>query len=97
MSNDGIVEQIAEALYTDMRALRSRSRTQHVAEARQIAMYVLRRARPELSLVAIGSLLGRRDHTTVIYGIQRVEERAKAEPNFALRLVAALQAVGVRP
>lgn len=48
-----------------------RKRTKEIANARQIAMFLLREEH-ELSLPAIGELLGGRDHSTVRYGIEKV-------------------------
>lgn len=52
--------------------LTGRKRTKEVAFARQIAMYLLRQEN-DLSLPAIGELLGGRDHSTIRYGVEQVE------------------------
>ncbi len=53
--------------------LKSQTRTSHVALPRQIAMYLLRR---ELGLKhqEIASFLKRRDHTTILYGVEKVDK-----------------------
>ncbi len=48
-----------------------RKRTKEIANARQIAMFLLREEHG-LSLPAIGELLGGRDHSTIRYGIEKV-------------------------
>ena len=53
--------------------LTGRKRTADIASARQVAMYLLREE-SQLSLPAIGELLGGRDHSTVRYGVERVSE-----------------------
>ena len=53
--------------------LKGRSRTKDVANARQVAMYLLR-AENDLSLPAIGELLGGRDHSTVRHGVDKITQ-----------------------
>ncbi len=52
------------------------SRSQQIAIARQIAMYLCRE-RTNLSLPKIGQLFGGRDHTTVIYAYKKISELMK--------------------
>ena len=52
------------------------SRSQSVATARQIAMYLCRE-RTSLSLPKIGQLFGNRDHTTVMYANKKISELMK--------------------
>jgi chromosomal replication initiator protein len=43
-----------------------------LVKARQIAMYILKQDL-ELSFVEIGNILGGRDHTTIMYGVKKIE------------------------
>jgi chromosomal replication initiator protein len=52
------------------------SRSQQIAIARQIAMYLCRE-RTNLSLPKIGQLFGNRDHTTVMYACKKISELMK--------------------
>ncbi|BDZ39953.1 chromosomal replication initiator protein DnaA [Microbacterium suwonense] len=52
------------------------SRSQQIAIARQIAMYLCRE-RTSLSLPKIGQLFGNRDHTTVMYACKKISELMK--------------------
>lgn len=52
------------------------SRSQAVALARQIAMYLCRE-RTSLSLPKIGQLFGNRDHTTVMYAYKKISDLMK--------------------
>ncbi|WP_431805124.1 chromosomal replication initiator protein DnaA [Microbacterium sp. bgisy203] len=52
------------------------SRSQSIATARQIAMYLCRE-RTNLSLPKIGQLFGNRDHTTVMYACKKIAELMK--------------------
>lgn len=51
----------------------SDNRRLEIARPRQVAMYVMREVCPHLSYPAIGRLLGGRDHTTILHGVQRIE------------------------
>lgn len=52
--------------------LTSPRKVRHIVRPRQIAMYTIRRLCPHMSYPAIGRLLGKKDHTTVIHGIRKV-------------------------
>ena len=52
--------------------LQSRRRNHSITYPRQIAMYLARR-HTSLSLGDIGGHLGGRDHTTVLYGVERIK------------------------
>lgn len=71
LSPEETVKLVARHLGVDEGELLGRGRSKEVAMARQILMYLLRHV-CDLSLPQIGELLGR-DHTTVIYGIEKVE------------------------
>ncbi|MFP6627010.1 MAG: chromosomal replication initiator protein DnaA [Deltaproteobacteria bacterium] len=61
--------------------LQARRRTRKVAEARQLAMYIMRN-HSEASFPAIGSFLGGRDHSTVVHACQAVNKRLRADPHY---------------
>jgi chromosomal replication initiator protein len=83
------VEQIqsvvASRLGVSLEQLLSPSRVADVARARQLAMYLCREL-TDLSLPAIARAFNRRDHTTVIHAIRRVEERTTEDPGLARQL-----------
>lgn len=62
--------------------LKSKRRTQRVASARQLAMYLSRRLL-SISYPQIGQKFGGRDHSTVIHAQGAVERRLKADTAFA--------------
>lgn len=70
-----ILSLVCQYFQVDEDALRSRSRKKMLSEARRLAAYLLRK-HSDLSLMDIGSLIGR-DHTTVLHAIQKVEEEIK--------------------
>ena len=62
--------------------LRSERRSFYVSHPRQIAYYLAHQLTP-FSLTNIGRLFGGRDHTTIIHGINRVEQRMASDPQAA--------------
>jgi chromosomal replication initiator protein len=66
---------VADRLDISVEALLSPSRAAPIAQARQIAMYLTREL-TDLSLPAIAEAFNRRDHTTVMHAIRKVERRA---------------------
>lgn len=58
--------------------LKGHRRNVRIVLARQFVMYWTSRLRPDLSLPAIGRILGGRDHTTIMHGNRAyVVKRAK--------------------
>jgi chromosomal replication initiator protein len=53
--------------------LRSKSRNKELAQARHVAMFMIKKY-TNYSLRDIGAFLGNRDHSTIMHGIDRVEE-----------------------
>lgn len=70
---NSILELISGHYAVTMEQLVSPTRAARVAMARQVAMYLIRECTP-LSLPRIGEVLGGRDHSTIIHGIEKIEE-----------------------
>jgi chromosomal replication initiator protein len=70
-----IQEAVAARLELSVDDLLSPSRRARIARARQLAMYLTREL-TDLSLPAIAGAFNRRDHTTVLHAIRRVERSA---------------------
>ena len=70
---DQIVNAVAAAFGLTTERLIGRDRTREVALPRQIAMYLLREE-INISLPQIGAQLGGRDHTTVMYACDKVND-----------------------
>ncbi|MEO2136457.1 MAG: chromosomal replication initiator protein DnaA [bacterium] len=61
--------------------LAARRRTKKVAEARQVAMYIMRN-HAGASFPRIGEFLGGRDHSTVVHACRVVEKKRSDDPRF---------------
>ncbi|HTL40857.1 MAG TPA: chromosomal replication initiator protein DnaA [Pseudolysinimonas sp.] len=71
-----IINHTADYFKLSVDDLYGSSRSQAVATARQIAMYLCREL-TSLSLPKIGQLFGNRDHTTVMYANKKISELMK--------------------
>lgn len=72
-------------------ALLSRSRLEHIAWARQVAMFLVHQL-TDLTSVRIGQLFAR-DHGTVLHALHRVRGRIETEPTNAAIQVANIKAM----
>jgi chromosomal replication initiator protein len=68
-----IVRCVADTFGVSIDEMRGRDRSRQIALPRQIAMYLLREE-ANVSLPQIGEALGGRDHTTVMYGCDKVAD-----------------------
>ncbi len=77
-----IVAAVAEHFAVPVADVLGRRRSRDIALARQVAMYLVREL-TSLSLPQIGRAVGDRDHTTVLYGVEKIA--ALFEKDDALR------------
>jgi chromosomal replication initiator protein len=80
-----IQRKVASAYNLHVDSLCSKRKTQEIALARQVAMY-LSRSLTKGSLKAIGLHFGGRDHSTVIHACTQVAENIKRDHNFKLKV-----------
>ena len=80
VSIDRIIKAVAEYFNISSGDIRGRKRTKNIAWPRQIAMYIINHL-GEFSMNEIGNEFGK-DHTTVIYAIQKVEDSIKSNPTL---------------
>ncbi|MBU5333034.1 MAG: chromosomal replication initiator protein DnaA [Anaerocolumna aminovalerica] len=73
-----IIDVIAEHFNITSADIYSVNKSRNIAFPRQIAMYLSRKL-TDYSLAEIGKLLGNRDHTTVLHGIDKVEKTMKKD------------------
>ena len=70
-SVDELTHLVGERYGVTVDQMRSKRRTNTIAEARQVAMFLCRHLTP-MSLADIGNRYGKRDHTTVLYACDKV-------------------------
>jgi chromosomal replication initiator protein len=73
LTSPQIIEAVASFYNTSLEALTGRDRSKDVALPRQVAMYLMREE-TNASLPAIGDALGGRDHTTIMYGCEKITD-----------------------
>ena len=81
-----IIELVAKEWQTTVDALMGRDRSQKIAQPRQVAMYLLRKE-TDASLPQIGEVLGGRDHTTVMYAIEKIAGEIETKADLRKRVV----------
>jgi chromosomal replication initiator protein len=86
ITSDAILREVADFYGVDLRAMQGRGRSRNIVIPRQVAMYLLREE-TDASLMDIGQLLGGRDHTTVIYGCEKIGEEINADSRLRQEVV----------
>jgi len=68
-----VAEAVCSYFNCKMALIKSEKRDRPIAFPRQVLMYLLR-VELRLSLSEIGEILGGRDHTTIIHGVDKITE-----------------------
>ena len=68
-----IIEVVSEHFNISLDQMISKNRSNEIARPRQIAMYLCK-TMTDIPLDSIGSLLGGRDHSTIIHGIKKIAD-----------------------
>ncbi len=85
LSTETILEAVSNHFNVKIDEIRSKKRNQPITNARQVYMYLTRDILNE-SLLNIGKSIDR-DHSTVIHGIEKIEEKIKKDKNFENSLI----------
>jgi chromosomal replication initiator protein len=80
-----VQEAVAARLDLSVDQLLSPRRTAHIARARQLAMYLTREL-TDLSLPQIAQAFNRRDHTTVLHAIRKIQRTALEDASVSRTL-----------
>lgn len=73
-----IIEVVSEHFQISLDQMISKNRSKDIARPRQIAMYLCKYM-TETPLDSIGALLGGRDHSTIIHGVQKISEEYESD------------------
>jgi chromosomal replication initiator protein len=79
---DDIQKKVAERYNIKIADMSSARRTRSVSRPRQVAMYLAKTLTPR-SLADIGKKFGKKDHTTVLHAIKKVEELMSIDSEFS--------------
>ena len=78
---DKIISEVARSMMVKPEDIRSKKRSAPISQARQVAEYVMRTI-TQLPMQTIGDEFGARDHSTIVYAVQKVEERMELDSAF---------------
>ncbi len=79
VSLEDVLRIVAEYYHIPPDDLKSRRRVKNVVLPRQVAMFIAREL-TQLSLPEIGSGFGGKDHTTVLYAVNKIKREIKTNP-----------------
>lgn len=77
-----IIDVVAEHFGVRPEDITSKKRNSEFVLPRQVVMYICRNEM-DLSLQAIAKILGKKDHTTILHGIKKIEEDMKTSEELA--------------
>ncbi len=87
VTTEEIVETVASFYGLPSEVLKGRGRSKEVVLPRQLAMY-LAREETDASLPEIGKVLGGRDHTTVLYGYEKINTLIEEDDGLRRQVIA---------
>lgn len=76
-----VIEAVCAQFSIEERELLGNSRARHVSFPRHVAMYLMRKD-VDISLEEIARVLGKRDHTTVLHGVRKIEQEMERDANL---------------
>lgn len=79
---DFIINTVSDHFNIPYADIVSSKRSQDIATARQVAMYLCRKYLDRYSLQQIGNSVGRRDHSTVLNGIEKIKKLMEKDPQL---------------
>ena len=79
---ESIAQSVCRAHECSLHDLRSNSRNKHVVHVRQIIMYLCKRL-TDKSLRDISFFLNRKDHSTILHGIAKIQDLVASNEQFA--------------
>jgi chromosomal replication initiator protein len=86
VKSDEVVRKVADVFGVTVERMLGRDRSREVALPRQIAMFLMREV-ANISLPQIGAALGGRDHTTVMYGCDKIADLLERDDRLRRQVV----------
>lgn len=78
---ENILNLVISTFGVDMKSINSKSRKKEIVQARQAAMHLCHQYTTQ-SVVRIGTIVGGRDHATVLSAFKKVEDMLETDPAF---------------
>jgi chromosomal replication initiator protein len=83
---DDVMRTVSKSFGVTVDRILSRDRSREVALPRQIVMYILREE-ANISLPQIGDALGGRDHTTIMYGCEKIADLLERDDRLRRQVI----------
>ncbi len=90
---DDIISAVTSKYGVKLSELQSKRRTKSITHPRQVAMFLARRITRH-SLEEVGGFFGGRDHSTVIYAVDRVSKAVRSDPEVRKQVEGLLGRLG---
>ncbi len=90
-----VIETVADYFHLKASQLKSQTRVKEIVWPRQILMYLLR-VELSLPLVMVGEILGGRDHTTIMHGVEKVTALLKDREDLRVDISGIKQRLSLR-
>jgi chromosomal replication initiator protein len=84
-SPEAVLQAVVDIFKVSIEDLKGSSRRREISLARQVAMYLMRQ-HTDLSLPKVGEILGGKDHTTVMYGCDKINQLKNKDSDLAQTL-----------
>jgi chromosomal replication initiator protein len=84
-SPEAVLQAVVDIFQVSIEDLKGSSRRREISLARQVAMYLMRQ-HTDLSLPKVGEVLGGKDHTTVMYGCEKINQLKSQDSDLAQTL-----------
>jgi len=78
---ENILNLVIQTFGVDMKSINSKSRKKEIVQARQAAMHLCHQHTTQ-SVVRIGTIVGGRDHATVLSAFKKVDDMLQTDPSF---------------
>ena len=91
-----VIDAVCKYYQTNMGEIKGPSRKASLVAARQVLMYLLRKELG-LSLEVIGGLIGGRDHSTIIYGVDKISSLSRSNRNMQDELLRIQELFNTQP
>lgn len=78
---ENILNLVVQTFGVDMKSINSKSRKKEIVQARQAAMHLCHEHTTQ-SIVRIGTIVGGRDHATVLSALKKVQDMLQTDANF---------------
>jgi chromosomal replication initiator protein len=83
---DSITKAVSNYFKIPVVDIRSKSRLKDITHARHISMYLVYKIL-ELTLSEIGTYFGKRDHTSVLHGVEKIKNIIKEDQNISYQIL----------